>query len=68
VRVTLTRDQRVDHCAVREAHDDARNSRELDQSLLEQLLQPLHLPGAVLDQIDPQAAVTSPAGTRKSAG
>jgi hypothetical protein len=51
-RVSLTRDQRVDHRPRRDAGDVRRDARQLDQRVFEQLLQALHLPRAILDQID----------------
>ena len=58
-RVTLSRDQRVDHRPARDAHDVGRDRGELDQRVLQELLEPLHMPRAVLDEIDPQPCVVT---------
>jgi hypothetical protein len=57
--VALAGEQRVQHRASRDAQDVAGEGGELDQRVLEQLLEPLQLPPAVGDQVDPQPPVVA---------
>ena len=58
-RVTLPGDQRLDHGSAGDPEDVGRHDRQLDQGVLEQLLQPLLVPGPLDGQIDPQPGVVT---------
>ena len=59
--VTLAGDQGVEHGPAGLAEDVGGDEGELDQGVLEQLLEPLLVPGAVLDEVDPKAGVVAQA-------
>ena len=56
-RVTLPGDQRLQHVPHRQPVQLAGHARHLDQRILQQLLQPLIVPGALLGQVSPQPGV-----------
>ena len=53
LRAALPGDQRLDHRPAGDAVDVGEHRGDLDQGVLEQLLDPLLDPGAVLDQVEP---------------
>jgi hypothetical protein len=55
--VTLPGDQRLQHGAPGDPHDVGGHRPPLDQGVLQQLLQPLHLPAALGGQVGPQPGV-----------
>jgi hypothetical protein len=57
LRVALAGDQRLQHVPGRGGVQRARHRRHLDQGVLQQLLQPLPIPGALVGQVDPQPGV-----------
>ena len=57
--ITLASDQRCEHPPSRLAEDVGGHAGELDQSILEQLLDSLLVPGAVLDEVDPEPGVVA---------
>ena len=56
-RVTLPADQRLDHVPDRGQVHPRRDARHLDQRVLQQLLQPLVVPGPFPGQVHPQPGV-----------
>ena len=57
--IPLPRDQRLDDGAAGHAGDVGGHRRQLDQRVLEQLLQPLHLSGPVVGEIGAQPGVVA---------
>jgi hypothetical protein len=57
--VALAGDQRLEHRPPGDTEDVAGDRGELDQGVLEQLLQPLRVPGALLDQVEAQPRVVA---------
>ena len=58
-RVAFPGDQRFDHCPAGHAHHLRGDRRDLDQRVLQQFLQPLHLAGAVSGQVEAQPGVVT---------
>ena len=57
--LALACDQRLEHRAAGDAEDVRGDGGELDQGVLEQLLEPLRVPGALLGQVEAQARVVA---------